>query len=234
MLACAIGRDAAAASSDYQCPTMNIQIGHTNSSIDTDYKQKLGTLFGQYVSDATNGAITINVLGDSQLGKENALTVGFQLGMIDMAILSSPTFSNFDNTHLFTELPFVFNSVEAGRASLAAEEYAEMNDAIIAPLGIRFLTTGELGLRYVINNKRPVYNVDNMHSSISGLRRPFIRGFLPKYSSCLTKPPHRRNRRSARHICNVVARLPRPLGQERSNAMPALDGFRKFPFYPYN
>lgn len=158
------GTDAAAApSSDYQWPTMNIQIGHTNSSIDTDYKQKLGTLFGQYVSDATNGAITITVLGDSQLGKENALTEGLQLGMIDMAILSSPTFSNFDNTHLFTELPFMFNSVEAGRAFLATEEYAEMNDAIIDSLGIRFLTTGELGLRYVINNKLPIYTVADMH-----------------------------------------------------------------------
>lgn len=147
---------------DYEWPTMNIQIGHTNSSIETDYKQKLGTLFGEYVQEATNGAITVTVLGDSQLGKENALTEGLQLGMIDMAVLSSPTFSNFDNMHLFTELPFLFNNVRAGRAFLASEEYAEMNDSIVESLGIRFLTTGELGMRYVINNKNPINSVADM------------------------------------------------------------------------
>ncbi|MEG2174380.1 MAG: TRAP transporter substrate-binding protein, partial [Oscillospiraceae bacterium] len=148
--------------SDYDWPEINIQIGHTNSSIATDYKQKLGTLFGDYISQKTNGAITVTVLGDSQLGKENALTEGLQLGMIDMAILSSPTFSNFDNMHLFTELPFLFSNVQAGRAFLSTKEYAEMNDSIVESLGIRFLTTGELGMRYVINNVRPINTVADM------------------------------------------------------------------------
>lgn len=153
----------APAESNFEWPTMNIQVGHTNSSIETDYKQKLGTLFGEYVEEKTGGAITITVLGDSQLGKENALTEGLQLGMIDMAVLSSPTFSNFDNAHLFTELPFMFNNVKAGRAFLQTEEYAEMTDGIVESLGIRFLTTGELGLRYVINNKAPIHKVADMN-----------------------------------------------------------------------
>ncbi len=143
-------------------PTMTIQIGHTNSSIESDYKQKLGTLFGEYISEATGGAVTIQVLGDSQLGKENELTEGLQLGMIDMAVLSSPTFSNFDDMHLFTELPFLFDSTPAARAFLATGEYAEMNDSIVDKLGIRFLTTGELGFRYVINNKKPINKVADM------------------------------------------------------------------------
>lgn len=150
-------------SSVTEWPTMNIQIGHTNSSIETDYKQKLGNLFGEYLEEATDGAITVTVLGDSQLGKENALTEGLQLGMIDMAILSSPTFSNFDNMHLFTELPFLFNNVDAGRAFLKTDAYAEMNDSIVDSLGIRFLTTGELGMRYVINNKNAINTVSDMH-----------------------------------------------------------------------
>ena len=148
--------------SDYDWPQMEIQVGHTNSSIETDYKQKLATLFGDYVSEESNGAITVTVLGDSQLGKENALTEGLQLGMIDMAVLSSPTFSNYDNMHLFTELPFLFQNVNAGREFVASDEYKEMNESIVDSLGIRFLTTGELGMRYVINNVRPINAVADM------------------------------------------------------------------------
>lgn len=51
-------------------PTMTIQIAHVNPTTDDDQYNKLATLFAEKVTAATDGAVTFEICGNSELGGE--------------------------------------------------------------------------------------------------------------------------------------------------------------------
>ena len=70
-------------------PTMTIQIAHVNPTTDDDQYNKLATLFAEKVTAATDGAVTFEICGNSELGGEADVLTGFDLAPIRWA--SSPT-----------------------------------------------------------------------------------------------------------------------------------------------
>ena len=61
-------------------PTMTIQIAHVNPTTDDDQYNKLATLFAEKVTAATDGAVTFEICGNSELGGEADVLTGFDLG----------------------------------------------------------------------------------------------------------------------------------------------------------
>jgi tripartite ATP-independent transporter DctP family solute receptor len=156
----------AAGAAESKFPTMLLQMGHTNASTVDDFKQKIGTLFAEKVSAATDGAITIEVLGDSQLGTERDMMEGLKLRTIDLAVLANQTVSNFHPQHMLLELPFILKNRVAARKFLEGKIVAEINAQCENDIGAVFLASGELGFRHILNSKQPIRSL----SDLSGLK----------------------------------------------------------------
>ena len=89
-------------------PTMTIQIAHVNPTTDDDQYNKLATLFAEKVTAATDGAVTFEICGNSELGGEADVLTGFDLGTHQMGIITNGSYGNLYGPSLVVELPFIF------------------------------------------------------------------------------------------------------------------------------
>ena len=74
-------------------PTMTIQIAHVNPTTDDDQYNKLATLFAEKVTAATDGAVTFEICGNSELGGEADVLTGFDLGTHHQRLLRQPVWA---------------------------------------------------------------------------------------------------------------------------------------------
>lgn len=86
-------------------PTMTIQIAHVNPTTDDDQYNKLATLFAEKVTAATDGAVTFEICGNSELGGEADVLTGFDLGTHQMGIITNGSYGNLYGPSLVVELP---------------------------------------------------------------------------------------------------------------------------------
>lgn len=93
-------------------PTMTIQIAHVNPTTDDDQYNKLATLFAEKVTAATDGAVTFEICGNSELGGEADVLTGFDLGTHQMGIITNGSYGNLYGPSLVVELPFIFKDNE--------------------------------------------------------------------------------------------------------------------------
>ena len=126
----------------------------------------LGMLrIAELVSEKTDGAVTLDVFGNSQLGSERDLIEGLQLGSVQMTCVSTAPLSGFTDMFLVFDLPFIFETTEIARAVLDSE----VGDEILASVeaqGLVGLAWFENGFRNVTNSKLPV----NLPEDLKGLK----------------------------------------------------------------
>lgn len=108
---------------------VTIKMGHAASSKHI-FQQGL-EIFAGKVAEKTGGRVAIEVYGDRQLGDDKELLEGLQIGLIDGALVSSPTLplvlgaAGFDAL----QLPFVVSS------------YEQLSGVLTSDLGNRLLAT---------------------------------------------------------------------------------------------
>lgn len=109
------------------------------------------TKFAELVKEKTNGALTVNVFMDNQLGDDRVATESTIFGDIDVALSStSPLATLFPDLYLF-DAPFLFLSPEQTYAQLDGE----VGQAILASLeskGLKGLGFWENGFRNFTDN----------------------------------------------------------------------------------
>ena len=119
----------------------------------------------ELVSEKTNGAVTLDVFGNSQLGSERDLIEGLQLGSVQMTCVSTAPLSGFTDMFLVFDLPFIFETTEIARAVLDSE----VGDEILASVeaqGLVGLAWFENGFRNVTNSKHPI----NLPEDLKGIK----------------------------------------------------------------
>lgn len=148
-----------AGTSTVEFPKMTMQLAHVNPTTAEDQYNKFATLFAEKINAATNGAITVEVYGNCQLGGERDAMEGMQLGTIDMAVNSNFQISAINPASNMIELPFLFKDRETVFKFLDSDVNQEISDQLYENCGIKVLRFGEGGFRYVLNNVRPIKNV---------------------------------------------------------------------------
>ena len=116
---------------------------------------------GELVSEKTNGAVGLDVFGNSQLGNERDLIEGLQLGSVQMTCVSTAPLSGFTDMFLVFDLPFIFETTEQARAVMDSE----VGDQILHSLdeqGLEGLAWFENGFRNVTNNVKPITVPDDL------------------------------------------------------------------------
>ena len=116
---------------------------------------------GELIGEKTNGAVKLDVFGNSQLGGERDLIEGLQLGSVQVTCVSTAPLSGFTDMFLVFDLPFIFETTEQARAVMDSE----VGDQILHSVdeqGLVGLAWFENGFRNVTNNVKPVTVPDDL------------------------------------------------------------------------
>lgn len=123
----------------------------------------MGRDFGQMVSDATGGAVTVEVYAADQLTAGNQ-TEGIQGaidGTIDLSAHSNIIYANFDQRLNVVSMPFLFDSYEDVDAKLTGAP-GEAVGKVVEDLGLHLLGVGENGFRAITNSVKPIESLADM------------------------------------------------------------------------
>lgn len=123
----------------------------------------MGRDFGDMVSEATGGAVTVDVYAADQLtaGNQTEGIQGVMDGTIELSAHSNIIYSNFDQRLNVVSMPFLFDSyddVDAKLDGAAGEAVGE----VVEDLGLHLLGIAENGFRHVTNSVRPIETVEDM------------------------------------------------------------------------
>lgn len=130
-----------------------IQIGHISGVGEGDKYQTLGNYFAKYVSEYSDGKITIEVVGGGGLGGERDMLEGMALGTTDMSILTNSTLCQFVEEYMILELPYLFtNRFAANEFFTTTDLLDELDAKLEAEQNCVVLARAECGLRHSVNN----------------------------------------------------------------------------------
>ena len=135
---------------DGSFPTMSIQLYHVNPTNEDDQYQKFATLFAEKVGEATGGAVTFDIIGNSN---ENDVLTGFAIGTHDMGIITNGTFAAVYGPASIAELPFFFKDNETAWEFLDGDIMKEVTDSLYTELSAKVLGWAEGGFRNILSQK---------------------------------------------------------------------------------
>lgn len=140
-----------------------LTLTYTCSATDNTCWADMGRQMGKYLSDRTNGAITVEVYPQDQL-TNGSQTEGIQAvidGTIDMSAHSNLIYSNFDQRLNVVSLPFIFNDTDEVDVVLDGEGKTALSP-IVEGLGLHLLGIAENGFRHPTNSVRPIDSLEAM------------------------------------------------------------------------
>ena len=145
------GGDAAAAS-DIEWPTMTVQVGHVNGTNDTDQYNKFAVLVSEYISEATGGAITVEVHGNSELGGELDMLNSMKLGTVDMGVITNGFLGQVNGENMIIDLPYMFEDEQTVYDFLDSDIVTGITDRLYENLGYKVLGWGEGGFYNIMTH----------------------------------------------------------------------------------
>ena len=119
--------------------------------------------FGEAISEATDGAITVEYYPADQL-TAGVQTDGIQAlmdGTTELSMHSNLIYSSFDQRFNVVSLPFLFSTVEEADAVLDGEGGEKLKE-ILSEYNLHCMGIGENGFRHITNNKHPVESLEDM------------------------------------------------------------------------
>lgn len=133
------------------------------SATDNTCWADMGRDFGKMISEATDGAITVQVYAADQLtaGNQTEGIQGVIDGTIDLSAHSNIIYANFDQRLNVVSMPFLFDSYEDVDAKLTGEAGAAVGK-VVEEQGLKLLGVGENGFRAVTNNVRAIDSLEAM------------------------------------------------------------------------
>ncbi len=134
-------------------PAMHLQLGHVNPTTDEDQYHRYAVLFAEKVTERTGGAVTFDILGNSELGGEQEMLTGFDVGTHEVAIISNLALANVYGPCNVVEMPFMFSSNEKAWSFLDSDIMQGVKDSLYDEMGYKVLAYGEGGFRNVLSQK---------------------------------------------------------------------------------
>lgn len=133
------------------------------SATDNTCWADMGRDFGKMISEATDGAITVQVYAADQLtaGNQTEGIQGVIDGTIDLSAHSNIIYANFDQRLNVVSMPFLFDSYEDVDAKLTGDAGAAVGK-VVEDQGLKLLGIGENGFRAVTNNVHAIDSLEAM------------------------------------------------------------------------
>ena len=153
------GSSAASSGTTFEKQTWKFACSATENTCWAD----MGRDFGQMVSDATGGAITVEVYAADQLtsGVQTEGIQGVIDGTIELSAHSNIIYSGFDPRLNVVSLPFLFSSFDDVDAKLDGDAGKAVGE-VVESMGLHLLGIAENGFRHPTNSIRPITSVADM------------------------------------------------------------------------
>lgn len=146
-----------------QAETRVLRLGHPEAP--THPHQVAAEKFKELVEAGSNGALTVEIYGQNQLGGQKEIVQGLRTGSLELGIASAGFLaSNFPRTQLL-DLPFLFSDPDVAAKLLDGEVGAALN-ADLEAAGIKGLGWGWGGYRNLETVSTPV----RTPADLAGLR----------------------------------------------------------------
>jgi len=145
---------AACGSKDTPAATYKIKLGTTGNE---EHQSTIAAnFFKEKVEELTNGAVTVEIYPNSQLGSEREMAEGVKLGTLEMTIVTTDgTLPAWVPETQVLSIPYLLTSKE-----VAYEVLDNTLQPYFAPLfeaqGFKHLAFCELGFRHFTTNKREI------------------------------------------------------------------------------
>ena len=121
--------------------------------------------FKELVEDRSEGAVSVEIYPNAELGDERTLLEGMQISTVDMGVITNGPVANFVEEIAVFELPFLFPDRESAYAVLDGEIGQELLDEL-GRVQLKGLAYAERGFRNLTNSQREVREP----ADIDGLR----------------------------------------------------------------
>ncbi|MDO4973392.1 MAG: TRAP transporter substrate-binding protein [Eubacteriales bacterium] len=147
------------ASADFDSATYLLNLPTAENDQDAFYS--LAKHFADNVSEMTDGAVTIEIHANAQLGSGADAVMGVEMGTIDFNVDSTNTLVGEYSKLSFCDLPYMFDNVDQIMAFCASEHMAQMQEEVAEQLGVRILCFGDGGFRAVWSTKGAIHSIDD-------------------------------------------------------------------------
>ncbi|KAF0286266.1 C4-dicarboxylate ABC transporter substrate-binding protein [Spiribacter sp. SSL99] len=111
--------------------------------------------FETLVEERTDGAVSVEIFPNAQLGDERTLLESMQIGTVDMGVITNGPVANFVEEIAVFELPFLFPSREAAYQVLDGPVGQDLLDEL-ERVNLKGLAYAERGFRNLTNSRGPV------------------------------------------------------------------------------
>lgn len=122
---------------------------------ETDVQHTMAMFFAEQVEARTNGAVTVQVFPQGQLGNDSAMIDGARSGIIDIVLVGLNNFTGLVPEAGVFELPFMFPERELAYAALDGDVGASIS-ARFTQHGLTVLGYPENGYRQMSNSRGPI------------------------------------------------------------------------------
>lgn len=144
-----------------QNPEFTIKVGQTNEATDDSIFHLIATKFIDLIEEYSEGRIKCEYYPSFQLGGEQEQVRNLQLGLQEVTIPSFSNLSPYAPSLYFVSLPYIFDSVEQGRAVMD-QMMPQVNEWAINEGGVRILAFQDAGFRVLTNSKKPVERLEDL------------------------------------------------------------------------
>ena len=117
--------------------------------------------YARLVSEASNGAITLDVHHSNELGNDAEAIESTRMGTIDIIFAGTSGFTSFYEKAKVLDLPFLFNSAEQAY-EVTNSEVGEKIFADFPQYGLIYLAEGDNGMRHISTTNRPIHTADDV------------------------------------------------------------------------
>lgn len=122
---------------------------------ETDLQHTMAVFFAEQVAARTNGAVTVQIFPQGQLGNDSAMIDGARSGIIDIVLVGLNNFTGLVPAAGVFELPFMFPTRDLAYAALDGE-VGQGTSARFTEHGLTVLGYPENGFRQMSNNRGPI------------------------------------------------------------------------------
>lgn len=131
-----------------------IKFGYSATDKENNFKV-FESVFKQYVEEASNGRIVVDLYPNAQLGGERQMLEGMTLGVVEMAMLSPGIAASLSPKFQVLDLPYLFKDNFTAYRALDGELLDILNNEL-TPKGVRLLGFAENGFREITNNEKVI------------------------------------------------------------------------------
>lgn len=147
-----------------QANAKTIKYAHFQAADIGSPKHAAALAFKQYVENETD--LDVEIYPASQLGGDNEIMEGLQLGTVELAVVHDGAVSAAYKPFNVFAMPYSIKSQYEGWKLADSSFVSDMSEDMISSLDIRLIALADNGIRHFTNSKRPI----NMPEDMKGLK----------------------------------------------------------------